>query len=180
MLQPMSGRLILVLGVAVALAAGLVARLFVWPVSSRPIPSDAIVVLAGGQGERLPRAVALMQRGFAPTLVISNGGARGWVLGNELCGDPQSFEVVCPSSATTRGEAQVIARLARERGWSRVTVVTSKYHVRRASLLVHRCVPRRTTVRVVGAGPPSRFRSWFAVPHELGGLAEAIAAHRSC
>src|SRR5438045_6692777 len=116
MLQPMSGRLILVLGVAVALAAGLVARLFVWPVSSRPIPSDAIVVLAGGQGERLPRAVALVRRGLAPTLVISNGAAKGWILGNKLCGNQHSFQVVCPSPATTRGEAQMIARLARERG----------------------------------------------------------------
>ncbi|MFI5046905.1 MAG: YdcF family protein, partial [Acidimicrobiia bacterium] len=85
--------------------AGLVAtaRLFVWPETDRIERADAVVVLAGGDGERLDRGLQLMRDGVAPTLVLSFGP-------NRLCSGGQPFAVVCfaPSPETTRGEAEAI------------------------------------------------------------------------
>ncbi len=50
---------------------------------------------------------------------------------------------------STVGEAETIARLARARGWNRIDVVTSEYHVVRARILVERCYHGQ--LRVVGA-----------------------------
>ena len=165
--------------VVIAVIIATVGLLFVWPRSSRPVPSDAVIVLAGGQGERLQRAQSLMRDGAAPVLVISNGTAPGWNAANELCSQPQAFEVVCPSPTTTRAEARMVADLGAERGWRNALVVTSTYHVRRASLLLNRCLPA-TNARVVGVHPQSPLRSWTAALHETAGLGVALLVHRSC
>ena len=51
------------------------------------------------------------------------------------------YRVLCfdPHPYSTHGEAEAIARLARAHGWTRIDVVTSRYHVFRAGLLVRRC-----------------------------------------
>ena len=50
------------------------------------------------------------------------------------------FEVlsVVPEPPTTRGEARQVARLADERDWRAILVVTSAYHVLRARLIFRR------------------------------------------
>jgi uncharacterized SAM-binding protein YcdF (DUF218 family) len=166
--------------VVIAVILGAVSLLFVWPRSSRPVGSDAVVVLAGGQGERLQRAQSLMRDGVAPVLVISNGNAPGWDAANQLCTQAQPFEVLCPSPATTRDEARMVADLGNQRGWRQIVVVTSTYHVRRASLLINRCLPAATSARVVGVHPLSLLRPWTAAVHETAGLGVALFVHRSC
>lgn len=171
-------------GVAIALvvvlvpllAVGLLAatlRLFVWPDTDAPGHADAVVVLAGGHGERLDRGLELVQEGVAPTLALSFGP-------NGLCRGGQAFDVVCfaPSPETTRGEAEAIGDLARSRGWSSIVLVTSTSHVTRARLLVDRCFDG--TLRVTGATSDTGPVGWLAaVVHEWGGLAEALVA-RDC
>jgi uncharacterized SAM-binding protein YcdF (DUF218 family) len=78
-------------------------------------------------------------------LVVSDGQR----LAPELC---RRERVVCfvPDPFSTTGEAEGVARLARERGWERVLVVTSSYHVLRTRLLFERCLG--DAVRVVAAG----------------------------
>lgn len=146
---------------------------FVWPSASTLQRADAVVVLAGGDGERLDRGLELVRAGVAPTLVASTGPG-------SLCNTSQTFEVVCfdPSPATTRGEAEAIGRLAKENGWKRIVLVTSTYHMSRARLLVGRCYPG--ALEVAPAEPDQGVGAWVgAILHEWGGLAES-AVHRSC
>ena len=104
-------------------------------------PADALVVLAGGRGERLSTALVLAHQHVAPVLVISNGRDARWQAANQLCASRQRFEVLCPQPDpdTTRGEARMVRDLAARRGWRSVVVVTSTYHARRAQLLLGRC-----------------------------------------
>jgi uncharacterized SAM-binding protein YcdF (DUF218 family) len=174
--------LVIVAVAVVVLFVGASVRLFVWPpTSSVPARADAVALLSGGAGDRLPTAQRLVARGVAPVLVIPNGRDPKWAAANHLCNQRQPFEVLCPDPApnTTRGEAEVIGRLAADRRWRRVVVVTSRYHVTRAGMLVRRCVDG--SVSVVASTPHAGIVSWTEqVVHEWGGLASALALHRSC
>jgi hypothetical protein len=90
----------MVLGtVAVAAFAVMSARLFVWPAADAPRAADAVVLFAGGTGERLALAERLMAAGTAPNLVIPNGMAPEWPAGNRACtGDlPSRFTARNPT-----------------------------------------------------------------------------------
>ena len=156
------------------------AFLFVWPDEDDPRSADAVVVLAGGRKDRLALGLELMHRNVAGTLVISDGEAPGWTAANELCdGGSEGFRVVCfhPDPYSTQGEAQGVARLARERGWRRVALVTSTSHVHRARMLFERCVPG--DVEAVGTGHKLRYllSSLF---WESAKLTYALTAERGC
>jgi uncharacterized SAM-binding protein YcdF (DUF218 family) len=124
------------------------ARLFVWPRVDAPAPADAIVVLDGDRPRRVACGVALAAAGWAPTLVVVSCEAYA----PELLAGPVPFDVLsfAPEPSTTRGEAAAVARLARERAWTRVLVVTSTYHVTRTRIIFERAV--RAEVRLVAAG----------------------------
>jgi uncharacterized SAM-binding protein YcdF (DUF218 family) len=167
-----------------ALAAAFVGAslyLFVWPPEDSPGHADAIVVLSGSRVERLPKALELRKRLAAPVLVISGGFDRRWRQALALCRGRvrASFRVVCftPRPSSTLGEAQEVERLARRRGWRRLVVVSSTYHVVRARMLFRRCVDAR--VDVVGARPP--LLRWIAgVPNEWGKLVYQLTVERNC
>lgn len=55
---------------------------------------------------------------------------------------------ITPRPETTQGEAEAFARLARQRGWTSVTVVSQTSHVARIRILMGRCFSG--SVRVVG------------------------------
>ena len=133
------------------MVAAVTAYLFVWPGEDHvPAQADAVVVLSGGQDDRLPEGLRLIDAGVARTLVISDGRAEGWEQANRLCDDG----AICfrPDPYSTQGEARWIAREAKRRGWRSLVVVTSSYHVRRARVIVERCFDGRLTV--VGSDPP--------------------------
>jgi uncharacterized SAM-binding protein YcdF (DUF218 family) len=164
---------------AVLAVLGLTAKLFVWPVENSPARADAVVVLAGSK-PRLTKGLELMRRRVAPTLVISDGLAPKWPEANRLCrNDSARFRVVCfrPNPYSTRGEAQRVGRMARNRRWRTVILVTSTYHVTRARLLFKRCLDGR--VRAVSAGysltelPQNVFWEWVK-------LAAAETVERGC
>src|SRR5438132_5812469 len=125
----------ILLPLAVLVLAWLVATgvLFVWPSTDSPGRADAVVVLSGGRDRRLDPALRLMRQRVAPVLVISGAGYdEKWKKARGLCAHgAQGFRVLCfdPTPYSTRGEARGIARLAREHGWRKVDVVTSRYHV---------------------------------------------------
>ena len=128
---------LVVLAEAIAAGAVLGTAVLFPPVREVPHP-DAIVVLSG-DGTRVPRAVDRMERGMARTLVFV--GQPDTADGAALCTDPQPFEVVClrPSPDNTRNEARAASRLASERGWTRLLVVTTRFHVARTRLHFNRC-----------------------------------------
>src|SRR5438093_1486607 len=144
--------------------------------------ADAVVVLSGARNLRLDPALQLVERGVAPVLAIS-GAARDprWRKARQLCavGHAGRVRVVCfmPVPFSTRGEARAIGQLARARGWNRVVVVTSTFHVTRTRLLFHRCYAGR--LWVVGAAAP-----WWRLPEEWasesGKLLVQLTAERGC
>jgi uncharacterized SAM-binding protein YcdF (DUF218 family) len=173
------GRLALVAVIVAALLGGFTVRLFVWPPSSRPERADAVVVLSGDHGERLPRALRLMRAGAAPTLVVA--GEPDMLLTLQMCQEPQPFEVVClrPDPDSTRAEARSTGRLAASRGWERIVVVTTTHHQTRAHLMFRRCFEGH--VDAVGADPPYDWRfSLRQVVHEVLGMSHALILERSC
>jgi uncharacterized SAM-binding protein YcdF (DUF218 family) len=176
-------RLILTLaGLVVAwLLACLV--LFVWPPSesSPPARADVVVVLSGNK-RRLPPALALIRRGVAPVLALSTvQRTPQWPEAERLCATHRyaAARVVCFTAVpfSTRGEARTVARLARERGWRSVVVVTSTFHVTRAHMLFRRCY--HGSLSVVGSGS-----TWWKLPEEwaseTGKLIVQLTVERRC
>ncbi|MEO8194367.1 MAG: YdcF family protein [Gemmatimonadales bacterium] len=132
-----------------------------------PIPqsADAIVALSGGitadgllgqQGtDRLRKALELARAGVAPRLVVTLEARRS--KGAVLTSAADQKKLAAMAGVTgiistgpvesTHDEALAIERLARERGWHRVVVVTSPFHSRRACRTFERtglavsCVP---------------------------------------
>ncbi len=134
-------RIALVAAVAVLLCVVASFIPIVWPATDPPGRADAVIVLSGDHGERLPLALDLIERGVTSTLVFD--GALDSVRAVELCRGGQPFEVIClqPSPVdNTRGEARAAAELATSRGWKRVVVATSTHHVARSALLFGRCI----------------------------------------
>jgi len=156
------------------------AVLFVWPRENDPGKADAVVVLSGARDPRLAKGLELMRSKVAPTLVISDGRAKGWAQGNRLCKTSGStFDVVCfrPKPYSTQGEAESVARLAQRQGWRAVVVVTSRYHVTRSRLLFRRCTD--AAVRGVAADT-SVWALARNLPFEWGKLAYQLTVDRDC
>jgi uncharacterized SAM-binding protein YcdF (DUF218 family) len=158
---------------------GLSVRAIVEPEIDVPSRADAVITLSGDRGERLPRALGLVRAGVAPTLVID--GLPDLEEAKQLCRSSPDFEVIClhPTPDNTRSEAEAVGRLARDRGWTRVVVVTDKVHVARARLLFDRCV--EGAVAVVAAPTPRSLQpTWKAIAHEWLGITDALTLSRGC
>ena len=168
--------LLLALVASVVLAVASV-FLFILYDDDRVAKADAVIVLAGAK-RRLPVGEQLVDRGVAPVLVISDGLDSDWTHANRLCRFGRRAEVVCPRPEpySTRGEARMIARLARERGWTSLVVVTSRFHLFRARLLVERCFGGRLALAGV---PSSRLRLPVDIGFEWLKLANATV-RRGC
>jgi uncharacterized SAM-binding protein YcdF (DUF218 family) len=174
----------------VLVAAGLVTAwllaclvLFVWPSaeSDPPAHASSVVVLAGDKA-RLAPALALVRKGVAPVLALSTvGRAHNWRQALELCASRRyaGARVVCFDAHpySTQGEARAVARLAQERKWRSVVVVTSTFHVTRARMLFRRCY--HGPLYVVGTGS-----TWWRLPeewaYETGKLVVQLTAQRGC
>jgi uncharacterized SAM-binding protein YcdF (DUF218 family) len=126
--------------------------LFVVHHDQRAVRADAVVVLSGSP-KRLPVAVRLMREHDAPLLVISRND-RPTTLEQQACAGSLPIRTLCLRAHpfSTQGEARLIARLARQRGWHAVDVVTSQFHVFRARRMIERCYTGR--LAVVGAPNP--------------------------
>jgi uncharacterized SAM-binding protein YcdF (DUF218 family) len=157
-------------------ALGVVASVvpFVWPRVNTPNRADAVIVLSGDHGERLPRALRLIEQGVARTLVFD--GTIDRAEEDQFCRDGwRGVEVIClrPEPDSTQAEARAAASLARERGWRHVVVVTTSYHVTRAELLFRRCLDGEVSAvagpPVVGGGTVVRMiaREWLATAYFL-------------
>jgi uncharacterized SAM-binding protein YcdF (DUF218 family) len=151
--------------------------LFVVHHDDPPMRADAVVVLAGTP-ERLPVGLRLMRQGYAPLLVVSTP-TRPNDLYRLVCGGGARFRVLCfrADPYSTRGEAREIGRLARERGWTAVDVVTSYFHDFRARLLVRRCY--RGRLRTIGAPQTGWKLPWYALT-ESAKLAYQLVFARGC
>lgn len=138
-------------------------RYYVWPRGDEPFADGPIVVLGGGGGERLTRALQL--RGD-PAGASHRAQSRELVLSAEAIDDHRrrggddDVSHLVPVPPNTLGEALAIARLVDERGWSHVTVVTSDFHVTRTRLIIDRCVAVPVAVVPARTHPPMRELLW--------------------
>ncbi|WP_026874863.1 YdcF family protein [Jiangella gansuensis] len=149
------------------------ARLFVFPPTDTPTRADAIVVFAG-PGERTAYGWDLARAGLAPAVVVSIHDPRRC---EPLDDSPEEICVV-PSPPTTRGEARMLADLARERGWDHVVVVTAASQSRRARLRIERCYDGELEMVAVREDGP--FQQLYRVVYENGALLKALLVERGC
>jgi hypothetical protein len=151
------------------------ARLFVWPAQGMPARASAIVMLAG-PGNRLPVALELAREHRAPVLVVS----RGWQGYGGPCPPPiPGVKLICfdPNPGTTRGEAEVLGRLARQFRWSSVVLVTTRTQDTRARIMAERCFGGSTYVVTA----PLPVSSWpYQIAYGWGALLKALVVYRTC
>jgi len=139
----------------ISLMAFSIYHLFVSPHDDSIEGIDIVMVLAGGTGDRLDKAQMISEtvrsRGKAVDVIVSIGD--GQYHGREAIEDyctpdqggwtqpgkpPICFELK-PEFDSTRGEVSEMSRLATERGYRSLAVVSSDYHILRASLWFKRC-----------------------------------------
>jgi uncharacterized SAM-binding protein YcdF (DUF218 family) len=120
-------------------------------------PADAVVVLDGTRAERWLEAADLYRAGTAPALVLSSGRREPaerqlerdglhYPANAELARDmmvrmgipAKAVTIVGGTLDNTAEEAAALRAMAAARGWRRLTIVTSKYHCRRARLAFRR------------------------------------------
>jgi hypothetical protein len=134
---------------------------------------DAIIVLGGAGGERAELGIRLHETYGVPLVLSSSAQVfaedRGYRCPPAIC--------ILTEPETTVGEAREISDLANERGWDRITVVTTRFHTTRARLLFRQCLGDR--VSVVGARTRSGpgLRRWV---NEVGGVVTGSTFHRAC
>lgn len=141
--------------------------------------ADAIFVFAGTFVERPLEAADLYREGYAPRIVVTRAVAEQAALDLERRGVriPTEYDLnkevllkvgvpvaalILPSFIhdNTAEEARTLAELARQHGWRRVILVSSKYHLRRIKFAAWREL-RGTHVDVIARG--SRYDP--ATPH---------------
>jgi hypothetical protein len=170
------GRRVFAAAIALVAAFGLVtARLFVWPAQGMPDRVSAIVMLAG-PGDRLPVALQLAREHRAPVLVVSQGW-QGY--GGPCPSATPGVKLICfdPNPGDTRGEAEVIGRLAKQYHWSSVVLVTTRAQDTRARIIVGRCFGG--SIYVITA--PLPLGNWpYQIAYGWGALIKALVLYRGC
>lgn len=162
-------------------------------VASRPEPADAIVVFGGGVGEsgrannssyqdRVSRAVDLFQGGFAPNVVFSSGfvylfpEAQVMKALAAAQGVPETNIVLETRAGSTRENVLFVREIAREQGWHRVLLVSSPYHMRRATLTWRRLAPEIDVIATSGNGSLYYAHGFGASFEQIRGIAQEYAA----
>jgi len=103
---------------------------------------DAVVVLSGGEGDRMGLAIEMYAEGFAPNLVITDttSGVNNRLVGEAVAGgiDRERIFVTDLQVDSTYDEALAVRDLALIRNWDQLMVVTDPYHTFRARLIFRR------------------------------------------
>ncbi len=127
-------------------------------------PADAIVVFAGGVGEsgeagegyqeRVKQAVELYRRGYAPHILLLSGYTHTFEEADIMRALTVSLGVPAEAILTeqevrhTYDYVLATGRIGRQRAWTRVLLVTSPYHTRRAAWTFSRSAPELTVILV--------------------------------
>lgn len=147
------------------------------PEDVRARPVDAVLVLGGGSGERVATALSLLGRlpDPAPDLLLSVPYDEPLLRCGTPPGSPDvDAECIVPEPLATSGEAATAVALAAERGWDRLVVVTSDYHVTRARALFTACAqqlaPDLRVLWVAGETRPASLRGAWSIATEWPSL----------
>lgn len=144
-------------------------------------PADAVVVLGGEHDGREEYALSLARQGFASTVLLSDPYPAADSVMTRLCDTRQGgIEVLCrrPVPSTTRGEAILAKQLAVERNWTRIIVVSWRFHLPRARLIFGQCYSSEPGAVLFRAVPRSYEYSvlrWeFTYAYQYFGFIKAI------
>jgi uncharacterized SAM-binding protein YcdF (DUF218 family) len=129
---------------------------FLWFIASLRPPApgteatDGIVVLTGGSG-RVARGVDLIRRGKAKRLLISGvaAGVRPEEIAGMIDAPPGIFRCCIDlgfEALNTRGNASEVADWVQRNGFSSIRLVTSAYHLPRATLEIRERLGQDFTV----------------------------------
>jgi len=132
-----------------------------WIIEDPLDKADALIVLGDDNfyADRATRGAQLFREGKAPVIVASGRRLRpnagiAELMEHDLVerGVPRDKIVRFAHDAdSTLEEAQALAKLAKERKWRSVIVVTSNFHTRRARYIFQRVFPQGTEVRIASA-----------------------------
>lgn len=174
--------LVLVVGL---LVTGLTAaRAVLFPQVDSPERVDAIVVVAGSHDDRYVYARSLAEEGVADHILVSQppSGTGPYAAAIDaycastpvLARDGRRIDVECfaPDVDTTEGETTAATRIARERGYRSLLVVTYWGHVSRVRMYFEPCFDGPVYVTDTPR-PLSRSRK-DALLHETGGYLKAF------
>lgn len=159
-------------------------RAILHPSTDDPGSVDAIVVVAGAFDERYDHAVELAVRDLVPTVLVSRPSKMWSVTAALVDGTCDSspisspndhqVEIECftPDSDTTEGETTAATRIARERGWKSILVITYWGHVSRVRIYFNQCFAGAVYV----TDTPNRLSKSRkdALLHETGGYVKAL------
>lgn len=143
---------------------------------------DAVVVLGGEHDGRERYGVALARQGIASTVLLSNPYPASDPVMKRMClRRNDAVEVICsrPDPLTTRGEAIMTRRLARERNWHKILIVTWRFHLPRARLVFHQCLSG-TGVSIAAKAVPRQYvlPVWYweyIYLYQFAGIAKAVS-----
>jgi len=123
--------------------------------------ADAIIMLSMDNfyADRATRSAEIYRQGLAPIVVASGERLRPFAGVAELMehdllerGVPKEKILrFAHDSGSTREEAEALAKLASEKKWKSVIVVTSNYHTRRARYIFVRIFPGNISVSIAAA-----------------------------
>ena len=132
-----------------------------WIVEDADSKADALIVLSDDNfyADRATRAAELFREGKAPIVVASGRRLRPMAGIAELMehdlverGVPKDRIVRLAHDAdSTREEAEALTKLATQRKWHSVILVTSNYHTRRARYIFRKVFPQGIEVHVASA-----------------------------
>ena len=164
--HPRRWLLVAALATVWAFGAPLVADAFLWTLESRYQPVDtahcapaaAIVVLGGilrFPASTMARYLVFTGAKFTDSPAVPSEGELLRQIARRR-GVPDAAILVTVRVINTATEAWAVKKLARERGWRRILLVTSAYHMPRAMMLLGRggveLVPVPSDFHVVGMG----------------------------
>ncbi|MFJ5872216.1 YdcF family protein [Dietzia maris] len=171
--------------VACLVVTGLTAaRAVLFPRIDSPDRVDAIVVVAGAADDRYVYARHLAEQGVADRILVSQPPSTTGKYGvaiREYCADSpvtardgRRIEIECfePDVDTTEGETTAATRIARERGYESLLVVTYWGHVSRVRMYFEQCFDG--PVYVTDTPRPLSKSRKDALLHETGGYLKAF------
>ncbi len=161
-------------------------------IAAPPRHADAIVVFAGGVGEstkagggtpeRLKEAIELYRTGQAPYLIFSSGYVYSFLEAQDMRaqaigqGVPASAIVLEERATNTYQNVTYVNEILRDRRWSTILLVSSPYHMRRATLAWRKAAPGVTVVQT----PPPRSQYYDHVRgasfEQVGGILHEYVA----
>jgi uncharacterized SAM-binding protein YcdF (DUF218 family) len=148
--------------------------------------ADAVIVLGGEHDGREEYGRRLVRSGYASVLVLSDPYPKSDPVMRRACDSARDdVETICvrPNPLTTEGEATLTRRLATERGWTKVIVLTWRYHLPRARFVFSKCLswpPDRLVLRGVPRDYDLPLGYWeYIYSYQFLAFAKAAISHDS-